>query len=109
MYAQNPHAVRTLWPSWLDMTSGRQRSVLAQIFEQIGFGVFFLRAVRQRLQRPQAFRYFIVAENQGIPGAEFIRLSESFPEFLFHRRQLNAEARLAQIFRRADSGGVSSL
>src|SRR5882762_646277 len=81
---------------------------LAQMFQQIRFAVLFLRAVRQRLQRPQAFGYFIIAENQRVLCAEFIRLTEGFAEFLLDRGQLNAEARLAQIFRRADGGGVSS-
>ncbi len=48
--------------------------------EQIRFGVLFLRAVRQRLQRPQAFGYFIIAENQRVLRAEFIRLAESLAE-----------------------------
>ncbi len=40
--------------------------------------------------------------------AELVRLAESSAEFLLHRRQLNTEARFAQIFGRADGGRVSS-
>src|SRR5229473_3659856 len=76
--------------------------------EQVGLGKLCLRAVRQRLQRPQAFGYFIIAENQRVLRAKFVRLAESFAEFLLDGRQLDAKSRLAQIFRRADSGRESS-
>src|SRR5260370_34741982 len=78
------------------------------MLDKIGYGVLGLRTVRQRLQRPQAFGYFIIAENQRVLCAEFVRLAESLAKFLLDWRQLDAEARLAQIFRRAYGGRVSS-
>src|SRR6267143_6688310 len=39
----------------------------------------------------------IVAENQGEACAQFVGLAEGFAEFLFDRRQLDAESRVAQI------------
>src|SRR6267143_5040162 len=74
--------------------------------KQVGLGKLCLRAVRQRLQRPQTFGHFIVAENERVLSAELVRLPERLAEFLLHRRQLDAETRLAQILRRADGGGV---
>src|SRR5260370_25557144 len=79
------------------------------MLDKIGYGVLGLRTVRQRLQRPQAFGYFIITEDQRVLRAEFVRLAERLAKFLLDWRQLDAEARLAQIFRRAYGGPVSSV
>src|SRR5260370_6078452 len=78
------------------------------MLQQIRFGVLCLRTVRQRLQRPQAFGYFIIAEDQRVLRAEFVCLAERLAELLFNRRQFDAEAGFAQIFRRADGGRARS-
>src|SRR5260370_35372360 len=74
------------------------------MFQQIWFRVLCLRAVRQRLQRPQAFGDFIIAEDQRVLRAEFVCLAERLAELLLHGRQLDADADLAQFFRRAYGG-----
>src|SRR5438067_3392895 len=70
-------------------------SLLPQKFQQLRLGEFPLLARRQRLQRPFAARHFIIAENQRVSSAQFVRLTERLAEFLLHRRQLDAEARRA--------------
>src|SRR5947207_666824 len=83
--------------------------MLLQMLEQIRFSELCLRAVGQRLQRPPSFGHFVVAEDQRVLRAEFVRLAERFAEFLLHWRQLHAESRLAQIFRGADGGRMRAL
>src|SRR5438094_4169826 len=83
--------------------------MLLQMLEQIGFSELCLRAVGQRLQRPQTFGHVIVAEDQRVLRAEFVRLAEGFAEFLLHRRKLHAESCLAQIFRCADGCRLRAL
>src|SRR5438309_391184 len=83
--------------------------MLLQMLEQIRFSELCLRAVGQRLQRPQTFGHFVVAGNERVLRAEFVRLAEGFAKFLLHRRQLHAESCLAQIFRCADGGRLRAL
>src|SRR6266487_371166 len=72
------------------------------MLHQIRFSKLFLLSVGERFQRPLAAGHFIVAENEGEACAQFVGLAESLAEFLLERRELDAEARVAQIFRRAN-------
>src|SRR2546430_2547798 len=70
-------------------------SLLPQKCQQLRLGEFPLLARRQRLQRPFAAFHFIIAENQRVSSAQFVRLAQRLAEFLLHGRQLDAEARRA--------------
>src|SRR6266481_6710298 len=78
------------------------------MLQQIRFSKLCLRTVRQRLQRPQAFGNFIIAENEGVLGAKLDGAPEGYAEFLFDGRQFDTEAGVAQSFGGAESGGVGA-